>query len=85
MYVAVVSSHGHPETVVTFHTEEQARHFAQHKIQDEGWEDKKGTVVEHEGHTHEYAHWLLDFGDEDGCGIVIGEAHEDDHNHGHQH
>jgi hypothetical protein len=82
VFVAVVSSHGHPESVYVFDSEAEAKHFAEHKIGDEGWEDKKGHTFEHEGHTHEY-HWVLDFGDEDGCGIVVGEAHDHEHDHHH--
>jgi hypothetical protein len=26
---------------------------------------------------------VLDFGDEDGCGIVVGEAHDHEHDHHH--
>ena len=73
LYVAVVSSHGKPNEVSIFSTEEAARKFARDLSQREGYEDKAGHTFEHEGHSHHY-HWLEDWGDEDGCGVVVGPA-----------
>ena len=71
LYVAVLSSHGKPTEVKLFGSENDARGFARDLSQREGYEDKSGHAFEHEGHTHQY-HWLEDWGDEDGCGVVVG-------------
>jgi hypothetical protein len=71
MYVAVLSSHGTPTEVKLFSTEADARKFARDLSQREGYEDKSGHTFEHEGHAHHY-NWLEHWGDEDGCGIVVG-------------
>ena len=83
MFVAVRSEHGHPVEVQIFDEEDEAREFAMAVVKQNGFEKKSGTV-EHDGHSHE-SHWLEDWGDEDGCGIVVGEAHDHDHEHDHQH
>ena len=71
LFVAVLSSHGKPTEVKLFQSEDEARKFARELSQSEGYEDKSGHVFEHEGHSHHY-HWLEDWGDEDGCGVVVG-------------
>ena len=73
MYVAVRSEHGHPMEVRIFNAEAEARKYARDLSQREGFEDKHEHAIEHEGHTHE-SHWLEDWGDDDGCGVVVGEA-----------
>ena len=72
-YIAVISSHGKPNEVKMFSAERDARQFALDLSQREGYENKAGHVFEHEGHTHDY-HWLEDWGDDDGCGVVVGPA-----------
>ena len=73
MFVAVRSEHGHPMEVKLFSTEDAARGYARDLSQREGFEDKREHAVEHDGHTHE-SHWLEDWGDDDGCGVVVGES-----------
>jgi hypothetical protein len=82
-YVAVVSRHGKPESVHLFDDEEDARKFALDLSASENWERRESRIEEHEDHVHEFD-WLEDWGDEDGCGVVAGIAHEeDDHHHDH--
>lgn len=71
VYVAVISSHGKPTEVKLFSIENDARQFTRDLSKHEGYEDKSGHIFEHEGHVHHY-HWLEDWGDEDGCGVVVG-------------
>ena len=80
VYVAVVSHHGHPDEIKVFTSDETARRFATDMGNAEGWENKK----EHGGHDHEHedadhthepaAPWLEEWGDDDGCGVVVGMA-----------
>ena len=70
-YVAVVSHHGKPEEVHIFETEAAARQFATQLGREESWENKSGHVEHHEDHVHESS-WLEDWGDDDGCGVVVG-------------
>ena len=71
-YVAVVSHHGKPESVYLFATEAEARRFAGDLRTKEEWQDKSEHEHEHEDHDHD--DWLEEWGDDDGCGVVIGIA-----------
>ncbi|MPZ50594.1 MAG: hypothetical protein GEU75_15070 [Dehalococcoidia bacterium] len=78
-YVAVISHHGSPEEVKLFTTEDAARGFALDLAKTEEWEDKKehghdGHDHDDADHTHEHEDWLEEWGDEDGCGVVVGKA-----------
>ena len=73
VYVAIRSSHGKPLEVKIFNTEDAARKFALDLSKSEGYTDKSGQTFEHEGHSHEYS-WLEDWGDDDGCGVVVGKS-----------
>jgi len=80
VYVAVVSHHGHPEELKVFTSDQAARRFALDMSKEEGWENKK----EHDHHDHDHddadhthepaEEWLEEWGDDDGCGIVVGKA-----------
>jgi hypothetical protein len=72
-YVAVISSHGKPTEVRLFDSETKARQFALDLSFAEGYENKAHYVEQHDDHAHEW-HWLEDWGDEDGCGVVVGPA-----------
>ena len=72
-YVAVVSHHGKPEEAYVFATEAAARQFAVDLGKKEEWQDKSKHVEHHDGHDHESG-WLVDYGDDDGCGVVAGPA-----------
>ena len=71
VYVAVVSTHGKPREVKLFTTEESARQFARELGSKEGFANKAAQHDHHGDHEHE-THWLEDWGDEDGCGVVVG-------------
>jgi hypothetical protein len=73
VYFAVRSSHGKPLEVKLFRSEEAARAFAIELSKSEGYTNKAGNTFEHEGHTHEWS-WMEDWGDDDGCGVVVGKT-----------
>ena len=73
VYVAVVSHHGKPEEVHLFTTEDEARSFTLALSRGEDWDNLTGHADEHDDHVHE-SHWLEDWGDDDGCGVVMGPA-----------
>ena len=72
-YVAVISHHGKPESLQLFGDEAAARQFALDLSGGEGWEDKSKEIEDHDDHVHE-SEWLEDWGDDDGCGVVVGAA-----------
>jgi hypothetical protein len=80
VYVAVVSHHGEPEELKAFLNEAAARHFAVELAAAEGWENEKEHDHHHHDHddadhTHAPAdEWLEEWGDDDGCGVVVGKA-----------
>ena len=78
-YVAVISSHGKPREVRLFDAEEEARRFARDYSAKEGFANKAGDHNERVDHAHE-SHWLEDWGDDDGCGVVVGPS-EAPHSH----
>ena len=73
LYVAIRSSHGKPTEVKVFNAEGAARQFARELSKKEAYTDKSGQALEHEGHLHESS-WLEDWGDDDGCGVVVGRS-----------
>jgi hypothetical protein len=82
-YVAVVSHHGKPQAVHIFASADEARNFAVELSARESWDDRSRPGEAHGDHEHE-SHWLEDWGDQDGCGVVAG-ALPEDHDHGHDH
>ena len=78
-YVAVISHHGKPEELKLFASEATARAFAIELAREEDWENKKEHPDEDHDHDdadheHEHQDWLEEWGDDDGCGVVVGLA-----------
>jgi hypothetical protein len=74
-YVAVVSQHGKPQSAYIFATEAEARRFAVDLRTREEWQDKSHHHEPGEDHDHDHeGAWLEDWGDADGCGVVVGLA-----------